>query len=190
MDDTDLDTALARIDRATPVPQELIPLVERSHATIRPRRVTGRTRRGIALAAGACVIAAATVGAIGYQDYLLSVPPYVGLEDGMQRATTPLKVRPEYGADAGKTCRLYAEFRGLDRQQLTAVEAILATTDGRALSAQAVARATDQESYLDGLLHGLAERLREAVPGLSIRGAEPLLAGYTITCRDDLPTVG
>ncbi len=197
MDDLELDAAIVSLDRATAQPDELLPLVERSSRATRARRITGRGRRLLTIGAGAGLVAATTVAGITYQDYLTSVSPFVGLEDGVQRVATPVVVHPAFTDQPGQRCLLYVELRGVSATQLDAAGEVLSRVDGDALSMEAADGAADQQAYSEQLGLLLTEQLRPAIPELryhdddAIRSHHtPLFDAYTITCRADADPVG
>ena len=205
MAETEFDELLARIDRASSTPASLDDVVARSRAAAPPRRVTRRAGRRLVLAGAGLAVMGSLIAGVGYQDYLLSVPPYVGLEEGGQRATSSMLIEPALGQDRGEPCRLYPEFLGLTPEQLEAVNTIIDSRDWHQwaldLADEAVASVAagtypelsdapievqQEVAYSDALVAHLHSEMSSVVPGLLLRmgdGSAPVITGYSMNCR-------
>ena len=176
MDDKELDELLGRVTTslASSVSIEVSNLVDATREQTRPRRAGRRTwsqslvwggvaAGAILLTAGASVVAAQ-----------MSIPPFQGIEDGLQRTTTAIPV--DYVESDGHEvrCLAFMEFRNLDAAADSEVEHFIKVTDwagfGQGLFDSAKANATQSRTatYQLGTLvdAALYENAAKVLPGL------------------------
>jgi hypothetical protein len=203
MDDEQLDLLLRRLDPARETPFALQDVVARARVEARARRVSGRARRGIVAAGLGIGVLGSLAAGISYQDYLLTVPPYAGLNPGDQRGSSAMEIIAQYGPDAGETCLLVPDFRNLTAAQLDAVDAhIEGRPDWHAWSEQTGEDARnkvatgDYQHHPDGdpladawheaLTAALESEMKGVVPELQYMGADagmPMLTAWGYSCR-------
>lgn len=200
MNDLELDQQLGLSNPSTGIgaaaERDLGILVLRTRAS-EPRRQIPVWAR-LTLIAGAGLTAVSLLAGVGYQQYLLSRSPFVGLDPGEQRTTKGLVVSQAYGPDAGERCVLYPEFLNLTTQQFTAMESYVEATkswpDFSALTAQSAGitaaspedDASLEATYSAAELQLTHDRLAEVVPGLTLQQGKangmPSLEGYSMLC--------
>lgn len=197
MNDHEFDVRLRSADPARPTPDALEGAVDHLLATPAPRR---RRRRWIPVAAvgGALVLAGGLAAATDIETFLLSVPPFAGLEHGADfRPAAGLPFVPTEGEDRGEQCKLYVDLGGLTDAQRSTVGDHWASSDPAAFAAAVQERMADDPSeselhvvvdqtlvVLDQVVPGI--RWGTATPGESFEQGDPHLASVTQLCRDDL----
>ncbi|WEK62132.1 MAG: hypothetical protein P0Y60_05095 [Candidatus Microbacterium colombiense] len=204
MNDHELDERLRRADPAGPVPEALDATMDRLVA----QPLAGRPRRRwrpIVAVGGTLVLVGALAAATDIDSFLLSVPPFAGLEYGADfRPASGLPFVPTEGQDRGEQCRLYVDLGGLTDEQRTAVGDYWASADPAVFAAAVQERKQNPreedigypesiESWavveqslvvLDQVVPGIA--WGAATPGESFEPGDPHLASVTQLCRDDL----
>ena len=152
MDDKELDELLGRVTTplARSVSTEVSNLVDATREQTRPRKAVRRTwsrslvwggvaAGAILLTAGASVVAAQ-----------MGIPPFQGIEDGLQRTTTAIPV--DYVESDGHEvrCLAFMEFRNLDAVADSEVEHFIKASDwtgfGQGLFDTAQANATQSST--------------------------------------------
>jgi hypothetical protein len=193
--DSLLDGAIRRADPATEVAQARFDrLVDEARVQAAPRRRRRRVRKAIIVAGSGFALGGLLIAGTSLQDYLLSRPPYVGLDPGEQRGNEYIKYVPPVGQDAGEHCDLYPEFYGLTNAELDAIDDTIKVQDwstfgsdvAKLIPTEPDAEAAESEAIKDLL----TQRLQTAVPGLDLLGAQTTatpsgatLVGYTYVCR-------
>lgn len=193
MNDADLDRLLSEADPShREAPRSLDPLVTTTHDRSTPRRITARVTRRLLVAGGALLLAGGLTASITADDYLLSVPPFVGLLAHEQRATEWIPFTPAAGEpDEGEACRLYPEFRNLTADQLRAIDITIREHDWTDISELAEQRAATSPTEAEAASAAslvVYDALADTVPGMTFRGGGdgPEFIGYSMTCRSDL----
>jgi len=176
MDDKELEELLGRATTplARSVSTEVSNLVDATREQTRPRKAVRRTwsrslvwggvaAGAILLTAGASVVAAQ-----------MGIPPFQGIEDGLQRTTAAIPV--DYVESDGHEvrCLAFMEFRNLDAAADSEVEHFIKASDwtgfGQGLFDSAHAKATQSNTatYQLGTLvdAALYEKATEVLPGL------------------------
>jgi hypothetical protein len=194
MDDRELDDMLASRGRSTS-PQidaavaELVVAAraEAARASLRPRRRRWRVG-GVALGA-ALVTAGGTLTAAQ-----LDLPPFQGLEPGVQRVQQPIPV--DYVIDTRKDvrCEAFLEYRNLTSDQMEAARTYVERRDWSSFGQRAydTAKRTTTAATPDAvdralgdvLDRELAEVARAAVPAASrTAGTDgPAVSGWSMAC--------
>lgn len=187
----DLDSMLAEINPAEVRPRSIAmeDLATRAQESARPRRLVRPVRR-LAIGLLGAATAVALAAAITPESFLLSISPFVGLEDGTQRSSVSLPFTPSIGSDAGEACQLFPEFRGLSNEQLSNVDDHIESADWSTLPARVDAALpstgnVDEASYGEAEVSTVYGEFATVVPGLSMRGASPSFEGFTLSCRPD-----
>jgi hypothetical protein len=190
-----LDGALRRADPATEIAQARFDrLVDQTRGQAAPRRRQRRIQKAVIIAGSCLALGGLLIAGTTLQDYLLSKPPYVGLDPGEQRSDEHIKYIPPVGADAGEHCDLYPEFIGLTNAQLDAVDDAITTQDWSGLGPDAAKLIPTEPdpSVAEGeaVKELLVQRLQTAVPGLHQMDVQStatpsgaVLVGYTYVCR-------
>lgn len=204
MNDQELDERLRRADPAGPAPEALEWTIDQLVArplVARPRR---RWRPVVAVG-GTLVLVGALAAATDLDSFLLSVPPFAGLEYGADfRPSAGLAFVPTEGPDRGEPCRIYVDLGGLTDDQRAAVGDYWASADPAAFAAavqermqhprpqdvgspesiQSWAVVEQSLAVLDHVIPGI--EWGAATPGQSFEPGDPHLASVTQLCRDDL----
>lgn len=194
MDDLDLDQVLRR---SAPVP----PDAAVDTALLVARQVQGvasgaeplrRRRRPNWVAATAVAATLSLTGAGSLAAYQLGIPPFQGLEEGVQRAMTGIPVQYTNSLNQDVECLAFIEYRNLDAGQRDRIEQVGKDEhwDGygqRVLDSLAMPDASpeDQQSaVLDVLDKDLRAAALTAVPTMSESDASngPVLAGWSTSC--------
>lgn len=153
------------------------------------RRRRFRTRVLVPVAVGAALL----TGAGTLKAYQMSIPPYVGLEPGVERVTEPIRLT--YTTDAGTVldCQVYLEFTNVRPEQRAGLNALaelpLWTGFGQSVydSLPADSRAQQdgpEETWMDRVSHRIYVEASAAVPHLMLNasGAVPSVHGLTTRC--------
>lgn len=207
MNDHELDERLRRADPARPAPEVLDATVDELLA--RPLAGPARRRwRPVVAVGGTLVLVGALAAATDIESFLLSVPPFAGLEYGADfRPASGLPFVPTEGQDRGEECTLYVDLGGLTDEQAAAVGDYWASVDPAAFAAAVQERMQNPreedigypeaiESWavveqsltlLDQAVPGIA--WGAATPGESFDPGDPHLAAVTQICRDDLDSI-
>ena len=207
MNDHELDERLRRADPAGCTPEALDATVDELLA--RPLAGPARRRwRPVVAVGGTLVLVGALAAATDIESFLLSVPPFAGLEYGADfRPASGLPFVPTEGQDRGEQCRLYVDLGGLTDEQAAVVGDYWASVDPAAFAAAVQERMQnprEQDSgypesieswavveqslvVLDHVVPGIA--WGASTPGESFDPGDPHLAAVTQICRDDLDSL-
>ncbi|MHC9046127.1 hypothetical protein ACYX8G_16200 [Microbacterium saperdae] len=204
MNDHELDERLRRADPAVPAPEALDATIDQLVA----HPLAGRVRRPwrpVVAVGGALVLVGTLAAATDIDEFLLSVPPFSGLEYGADfRPASGLPYVPTEGQDRGEQCTLYVDLGGLSDDQVATVGDFWTAADPAAFAAAVHERmqnpreedigspeaieswAVVQQSLavLDQVVPGIS--WGAATPGDSFEPGDPHLVSVTQLCRDDL----
>ena len=204
MDGHELDERLRAADPSRHTPTALSEVIDElfAHPATSRRR---RRRRPLALVGGALVLTGGLAAGTDLGSYLLSVPPFSGLEYGADfRPADGLLFVPTEGQDRGERCRLYLDLGGLSDAQVSAVRDFWSSVDpaefdiavqermenprpddvGYPESIESWAVVGETIALLDPIVPGI--KWGAATPGESFGDGDPHLVAVTQLCRDDL----
>lgn len=190
MDDAELDRRLRAMDPASTEPRSLDATIDAlaAHAA-RPRR---RWLPAAAIVAAVGVVGVAAA-ATDIDEYVLSRPPFMSLDEGTARTASGLPHVPRTGQDAGEDCHLYVELADANRAQVDRFDAWWGSVDAQRFAAAVDGRmAGVSEAAEDAAIRAQLEQELDQAFGPSRSEAtaaldRPDLHGWAVTC---LPGLG
>ncbi len=197
MDDDDDFTA--RLRRAAPQPPASVDALARQLVREVGDQARGavplRRRRGRrTIAAGALAGVVALSGAGTLAAHQLSVPPFQTLEEGIERAKTPVTV--EYVNSLGQTvkCLAFIEYSNLSSEQRATIESVLQDEQWegygqRTLDSLGIPTASPNEQnqrLFNVVTNDLWQAAHRALPELELRSFDdvPTVTGASMSCAE------
>ncbi len=194
MDDHQLDALLlaARPDASADAETTSQCLAQevRTGRGVRSGAVGRRWRSAVVIPVG--VAALALTGAGTVTAYQLSIPPFVGLDPGVERTTegVPVNFRTDDGTEI--SCQAFVEFRDVTDQQRQQINDMVRSTDWTGYGQRTYDALPPARRSMDtapGPIGGrvmpdLYQRALDAAPGTSLRShdGDPTVTGGTIRC--------
>lgn len=142
-----------------------------------------RLRRPLLLGGAAVGSLVLTAGMTGSQ-WMMSVPPFMTLEPGVQRLYEPIEFVATWENGVQRSCQLFLEFDRLDDEGVDRVAAHVRTKDWSEWRKDLSDAAADDSP---GLRDRLRAELRSVVPDLTVPSESetaPVLTGYGTSCED------
>jgi hypothetical protein len=168
---TDLATAVVHADRRA-----------ESESLGAKRKSTRKWLIGSGAAIGVVVFTAAMTGSA----WMMSVPPFMTLEPGLQRVYEPISYIATWENGEQRRCQLFLEFKGLDDDELEDVAAHIRTKNWASWREDL----SDAATGADGpeLRERFRIELQSVVPDLRAvsvsEAAGPIITGYGTSCED------
>ena len=196
MTDDELDLLLADAKREASAEaaafSRLVAAETVEQASAKPARRRRWLRKGILVPVGIGVVALSGAGTFGA--YQLSIPPFVGLEAGVERVLDPIALT--YTTDAGTVldCKMYLEFTDVTEAQREALNSL--STDplwrdfgqtvyeGLPAKSRAI-QSGPEEVWSARVEQRVFDEAMASAPGLQLRADDgtPSIHGWTISCE-------
>lgn len=133
-------------------------------------------------AIGVVVLTAAMTGSA----WMMSVPPFMTLEPGLQRLYEPIDYVATWESGEQRRCQLFLEFKGLDDDELEDVAAYVRAKNWASWREDLSDAATGEDG--PELRERFRVELQSVVPGLRVVSASeapgPIITGYGTSCED------
>ena len=196
MTDDELDLLLADAKREASaeaaVFSRLVAVEAVEQPSTKPESRRRWLRKGIVVPMGIGVLALSGAGTFGA--YQLSIPPFVGLEAGVERVLEPIAL--PYTTDAGTVvdCTMYLEFTDVTEAQREALNSLSADPiwrdfgqevyDGLPAESRAI-QSGPEEVWSARVEQRVVDEAVASAPGLQLRADEgiPSIHGWTIRCE-------